>query len=132
MKHSILAPADLALGIETAQQAGGVALATLEGRLLAHFWRDRQAPLSASLLADLDALFQDGGIDRTRVRAIGVSLGPGAFTSLRVGLALAKSLAHGWGAALYGFSSLALAASRWPTAWWAFGQTKAKDGESGV
>ncbi|MEN6624739.1 MAG: tRNA (adenosine(37)-N6)-threonylcarbamoyltransferase complex dimerization subunit type 1 TsaB [Candidatus Sumerlaeia bacterium] len=108
--------ASLVLGIEAATPIGGVALADDAGRLLAHTWRVRQGPISVSLLADLDALFHDEELKRDRVRAIGVSLGPGAFTGLRVGLALAKTLARGWGAALYGFSTLELAARRWPVA----------------
>lgn len=106
----------LALGIEAATPIGGVALADANGRLIAHLWRVRQGPISVSLLADLDALFHDEGLSRERVRAVGVSLGPGAFTGLRVGLAMAKTLARGWGAKLYGFSTLELAARRWPVA----------------
>ncbi len=93
-----------------------MALAGADGRLIAHIWRLRQGPISVSLLADLDALFHDEGLGRERVRAVGVSLGPGAFTGLRVGLALAKTLARGWGAKLYGWSTLELAARRWPVA----------------
>ncbi|MCE5230929.1 tRNA (adenosine(37)-N6)-threonylcarbamoyltransferase complex dimerization subunit type 1 TsaB [bacterium] len=106
----------LVLGVEAATPVGGVALADASGRLIAHCWRVRQGPISVSLLADLDALFHDEGLKRENVRAIGVSLGPGAFTGLRVGLATAKTLARGWGAKLYGFSTLELAARRWPIA----------------
>lgn len=38
--------------------------------------------------------------------AVGVAVGPGAFTGLRVGLATAQGLAHAWDVPLYGFSSL--------------------------
>lgn len=107
-------PESLALGIEAATPFGGVALAGADGRLVAHVWRARMGPISVSLLADLDALFHDEGLERERVRAVGVSLGPGAFTGLRVGLAMAKTLARGWGAKLYGYSTLELAARRWP------------------
>lgn len=38
--------------------------------------------------------------------AIGVTVGPGAFTGLRVGLATAQGFAQGYGAPLFGFCSL--------------------------
>ncbi len=105
---------DLALGIEAATPDGGIALAEIGGGLLANLWRAHRSPISASLLADLDHLLGHGGLSREQVRAVGLSLGPGSFTGLRVGLALAKTLARGWGAALYGFSTLELTARRWP------------------
>lgn len=40
------------------------------------------------------------------VAAVGVAVGPGAFTGLRVGIATAQGFAHATGAPLYGFSSL--------------------------
>ena len=41
-----------------------------------------------------------------------VDVGPGSFTGLRVGIAAARGLALGWGAAVAGYSSLALIAAR--------------------
>lgn len=50
-----------------------------------------------------------------RLKAIVVGLGPGSFTGLRVGLALAKGMAYAGAIPLYGVSSMAtLAASQEP------------------
>ncbi len=104
------------VGIEAATDCGGVALADAGGRLIAHTWRESRRPVSTRLLADLDDLLAGEGIPSTSLRAVAVSLGPGAFTGLRVGLALAKTLAQGWGVRLYGYSTLAAVARRWPVA----------------
>jgi tRNA threonylcarbamoyladenosine biosynthesis protein TsaB len=60
---------------------------------------ERLMPLVAELLAG------------RRPDAILVDCGPGSFTGVRVGLAAAQGLAIGWGAALSGYSSLALLAA---------------------
>ncbi|MEN6409344.1 MAG: tRNA (adenosine(37)-N6)-threonylcarbamoyltransferase complex dimerization subunit type 1 TsaB [Anaerolineaceae bacterium] len=40
----------------------------------------------------LETLFRHSGVQRTDLTALGVALGPGSFTSLRIGLALAKGM----------------------------------------
>lgn len=45
-------------------------------------------------------------LEGERPDAIGVAVGPGAFTGLRVGLATAQGFAMAWGCPLYGYSSL--------------------------
>ena len=58
------------------------------------------------LLPELGELLADAQVDRAALDAVGVTLGPGGFTSVRVGLATAKGLCLGRGRLLYGVSSL--------------------------
>jgi tRNA threonylcarbamoyl adenosine modification protein YeaZ len=50
--------------------------------------------------------------DKGRANRIVVSLGPGSFTGVRVGLAAAKALALAWGSDLLGYPTLALIAAQ--------------------
>ncbi|UDF03579.1 tRNA (adenosine(37)-N6)-threonylcarbamoyltransferase complex dimerization subunit type 1 TsaB [Asticcacaulis sp. AND118] len=52
--------------------------------------------------------FEKAGIDPREVDILGVTLGPGSFTGLRVGLSFAKGMASGLGVNLRGFSTLEL------------------------
>lgn len=60
---------------------------------------ERLAPMLADLLEGRPA------------NTIIVGVGPGSFTGIRVGIAAANGLAIGWGAKLFGMSSLALLAA---------------------
>ena len=80
----------LALDTSTAQ----VGLALYDGTqvLSELFWHSR-AHHTAELAPALAGLLARTGVKMDEVKALGVALGPGSFTSLRVGLALAKGLA---------------------------------------
>ena len=56
-------------------------------------------PLAEQALQTLDATFAD-------VRRIGVGVGPGTFTGLRIGVATARALAQATGAEVAGISTL--------------------------
>lgn len=60
---------------------------------------ERLAPMVAEIL------------EGARAETILVGVGPGSFTGMRVGIAAAHGLAIGWGAELFGMSSLALLAA---------------------
>lgn len=61
---------------------------------------------SRRLLASIDRILADTKTDWKDIDGIGVGLGPGSFTGLRIGLATAKGLATGAGLPLIGVSTL--------------------------
>lgn len=66
--------------------------------------RDRRH--SERLLATADGLLCELGLSRADLGALAVSVGPGSFTGLRVGVSAWKGLALGWGLPLIGVSTL--------------------------
>jgi len=93
------------LGIDTSGLLGGVALAQ-DGKLMAELKVDARSAASERILPQINHLLEDLGVTEDNIRRIGVSIGPGSFTGLRVGLATAKGLSLGWGIPLVGISSL--------------------------
>ena len=70
------------------------------------------AELPSEALADaLAAEFARTGVRPADLKAVVLGLGPGSFTGLRVGLAMAKGMALGAATPLYGVSSLAMLAA---------------------
>ena len=80
------------LSIETSTLAGGVALMD-EKRLIAEYRLDVVVHHSERILSAIDLLLKESGTTVADLDAIAVSVGPGSFTGLRVGLATAKGLA---------------------------------------
>ena len=93
------------LGIETATSAQGVALMENE-RLLAEASYSAQGSRGGLLLPAVDDVLRKTGMAVQELDAVAVSVGPGSFTGLRVGVATAKGLARGSGARLIGVSTL--------------------------
>ena len=93
------------LALETATMCGSVAILT-ENRCVAEFSLQTGETHSRRLLAGVDWLLQETGIERSAIDAVAVSLGPGSFTGLRIGLATAKGLAMASGAKLIGIGTL--------------------------
>ena len=93
------------LAIDCATTACSVALFENDALIAGHFAEigrghaERLVPLIASLPG------------RGRAAQIRVSLGPGSFTGVRIGLAAARALGLAWGADLRGYPTLALVAA---------------------
>jgi tRNA threonylcarbamoyladenosine biosynthesis protein TsaB len=93
------------LALETATMCGSVALVA-ENRCLAEFSLQTGETHSRRLLAGVDWLLQETAMDWSMVDAVAVSLGPGSFTGLRIGLATAKGLVMAGGTELIGVGTL--------------------------
>jgi tRNA threonylcarbamoyladenosine biosynthesis protein TsaB len=93
------------LAIETSGTVGSVALAT-PARCVAELVVEAGQSHSQQLLPAIDRLLQQAGIDWPQIDGIAVSLGPGSFTGLRIGLSTAKGLAMAAAKPLLGVPSL--------------------------
>lgn len=92
------------LGIETTGQLTGVAVFA-DGKLMAESALDARARSQEMLLAQAEHLLRALGLAPRDLARIGVALGPGSFTGVRVGLAAARALALGADLPFTGVSS---------------------------
>jgi tRNA threonylcarbamoyladenosine biosynthesis protein TsaB len=103
------------LVIDTSTNSSSVAL-TENGLLCAEWLVNPETTHSAALLRSLDLVLEGAGFSLDAIDAFGVTLGPGSFTGLRVGIATAKGLSLATGTPVVGFSSLAMLAMNLPFA----------------
>jgi len=80
------------LGIETSTSCGSIALAERD-RVLAEWNLNLSKTHSERLLPDLAHMLLSAGMKMDQIDVIAVSIGPGSFTGLRIGLTTAKALA---------------------------------------
>ena len=93
------------LGIDTCSKWLNLALVDGDGEVLGEV--HEQVPTHATkLVAGIEALLPSGSPDKGSLAALGVVLGPGSFTGLRVGLAAAEGLSAALGLPVFGIDSL--------------------------
>ncbi len=101
----------LVLGVETSTMQGGAALVN-DDRLCSEYTLNVEATHSERLLPTIERMLSDSGIGLDAVSGLAVSIGPGSFTGLRIGLSTIKGLAYATGLPVIGVPTLeALACS---------------------
>lgn len=92
------------LAIDTATRAASVALYR-DGVIAELTWRSRDNH-TVETMDQIVRLLALAGVTKNDLQAIGVALGPGSFTGLRVGMSIAKGLAFGYQVPLIGIPTL--------------------------
>ena len=103
----------LLLAIETAGSACSVAIGRGRNVLAAECQSMRYGHVEA-LLPMVDRVVAASGVPRAALDGIAVSVGPGGFTGIRVGLGAAQGVALALGARLIGVTSFAAVAAALP------------------
>jgi tRNA threonylcarbamoyladenosine biosynthesis protein TsaB len=80
------------LGIETATRTGGVAIVSEDG-VLVEYTLNIEVTHSERLMSTVDRVLKDSGLQMASMDGFGISIGPGSFTGLRIGLSTVKGLA---------------------------------------
>jgi len=93
------------LCIDTATEHGTVAVVRDDGLTASMRWRSAGRH-GENLFGYIECALAEAGASREELSLIGVNIGPGRFTSLRVGVGTAKGLALGLGLPIVGVSSL--------------------------
>jgi tRNA threonylcarbamoyladenosine biosynthesis protein TsaB len=101
------------LAVDTSTAQVGLALYDGAQVIGEYAWRSSQRH-TVELAPAISELLTRSGLSMEDVRALGVALGPGSFTSLRVGLALVKGLALARHLPLIGIPTLDILAAAQP------------------
>ena len=95
----------LTLALDTATRVCTVGLVQ-DGHVLAEYDISVGLTHSEGLMPQLDQMFARTGIKKENTDRIAVSIGPGSFTGLRIGLAAAEAMAYAWQCGICGVNTL--------------------------
>lgn len=93
------------LAIDTATRFASVVLYDARGVHAETTWRSRENH-TVELMTQITRLLELARVSKDDLTAIGVALGPGSFTGLRVGMSVAKGLAYARGIPLVAIPTL--------------------------
>jgi tRNA threonylcarbamoyladenosine biosynthesis protein TsaB len=99
------------LAVETATMCGSVGLVTGQG-CIGEVSLNSRLTHSRRLLNNVEILMQDTGVSWNDIDGLAISMGPGSFTGLRIGLSTAKGLAMAAEKPMVGVGTLAAMAAQ--------------------
>ena len=100
----------LILNLDTSTQICSVALSS-EGALLGIMESHDEKSHSRRLSVFINTLMKENGLETSGLDAVAVSMGPGSYTGLRIGISTAKGIAYGSNIPLIGIRTLDALAS---------------------
>ena len=103
------------LAIETSTYSGSIAVVSDE-IILGEYYFNIGPAHTEKLVPSINWLLGELNLEKTDLTGVAVSLGPGSFTSLRVGISTAKGICYSLGIPLVGVSSLKVLAMNLPFA----------------
>jgi tRNA threonylcarbamoyl adenosine modification protein YeaZ len=84
------------LAIESAISGGSISLST-RGEIIAESVGGTSVSRAEDLLPNIETLLHESGVGRHEIHRIAISLGPGSYTGLRIGIATVMGLCRGLG-----------------------------------
>jgi tRNA threonylcarbamoyladenosine biosynthesis protein TsaB len=95
----------IVLGLDTSGYANAVGVVDGE-RVLADFRYEAKTDSLEQIVDNIDSVLKSAGLTLDKVRGIGVGLGPGSWTGIRVGVTVGKMLAFSTGKPVCGVPTL--------------------------
>ena len=95
----------IVLGIETSSTCGSVAVVQ-DRKVLGELFFNTGRKHSTKIVPSITNLLSTVGLDKADLEGIAVTSGPGSYTSLRIGISIAKGLAYSLDIPLIGISTL--------------------------
>ncbi|MCS6905697.1 MAG: tRNA (adenosine(37)-N6)-threonylcarbamoyltransferase complex dimerization subunit type 1 TsaB [Bacteroidia bacterium] len=92
--------------IETSTDICSLAIAKIEGNVIASWELEDPKSHSEYLTLIIESLLKTLAIEKSAIKAIAVSIGPGSYTGLRIGVSVAKGLAYATSCPLIGIPTL--------------------------
>lgn len=102
------------LGIETSGAAGSIALGRKDGAVFPRLLPAGGRRHAQSLVSEVMSLLASERLTPSEIQTLGVSVGPGSFTGLRVGVVFAKTWAYATGCRLVAVDTHLAIARRTP------------------
>ncbi len=102
------------LAIETATMLGGIALLDDSSGLIAEIRLNVKSTYSERLMTGLDHIIKQSGFTVSDIDFFALSIGPGSFTGLRIGLSTVKGLSYATGKPIVSVPTLEALAWNFP------------------